>query len=253
MNLRSLYQRKTCPVVTAHRGFSGRYPENTLLAFRKAVEIGVDVVEFDVRETSDGELVILHDALLDRTTNGSGPVGNRTLAELERLNATYWQGPHDTGRRTDGPLGDEAIPTLAEALGLLAGKVGLNIQVYADSPDALDRIIGLYLEHELQASGFLMLRSFAEGLRVRAAAPDVAVCIGEARDNLDRHLSFGVDFIQPTRDCLTNAYVRRLLESGLPANVFYANEPGDMKVLIERGLPGIMTDRPDVLLSILLR
>jgi glycerophosphoryl diester phosphodiesterase len=81
----------------------------------------------------------------------------------------------------------------------------------------------------------------------------VAVCIGEARDNLDRHLSFGVDFIQPTRDCLTNAYVRRLLESGLPANVFYANEPGDMKVLIERGLPGIMTDRPDVLLSILLR
>jgi glycerophosphoryl diester phosphodiesterase len=249
MNLRARYQDRTRTVVTAHRGFSARYPENTLLAFRQAVDIGADIVEFDVRESADGELVIMHDARLERTTTGTGAVADRTLAELKRLNATCWSGPHDTGRRLERPLGDETIPTLAEALDLLAGRVGLNIQVYTDSPGALDRIIRLYRDYDLRESGFLMLRSFAEGERVRAACRDVALCEGEARDDLERHLAFGVDYIQPTRPCLTPGYVRRLLASGLPANVFYANDPEDMNGLIEQGLPGIMTDAPDRLID----
>ena len=103
IKLKTRYQRSSKPVVTAHRGFSGRYPENTLLAFEKAVELGVDIVEFDVRATSDGELVIIHDALLDRTTDGSGSVSSHTLADLKRLNAAYWRGPHNTGIRIDAP------------------------------------------------------------------------------------------------------------------------------------------------------
>ena len=249
MNLRARYKGKKRPVVTAHRGFSAQYPENTLLAFSKAMEIGADIVEFDVRESADGELVILHDARLERTTTGTGAVTDFTLAQLKRLNATCWSGPHDTGHRLEQPLGSETIPTLIETLDLLAGKVGLNIQVYTDSPGALERLVGLYLEYDLSESGFLMLRSFAEGDRIRAASRDVAICVGETRDKLERHLTFGVDYIQPTRSCLTPDYVRRLLASGLPANVCYANEPDDMQALIKQGLPGIMTDAPDRLIA----
>ena len=251
LNLRSRYGFHGKPVVTAHRGFSGRYPENTLPAFEKALELGVDIIEFDVRESSDGALVILHDALLDRTTDGKGPVNGHSLSELKRLNATYWQGTHDTGVRSAAPVCQEGIPTLEETLAVLAGRVGLNIQVYTDHPASLERIVKLYLRYDLQASGFLMLRSFSEGEFVRAISPEVAICIGEDRANLDRHLSFGVDYVQPTRACLTDLYVRRLLESKIPANVFFANDPNNMSTMIEQGVPGIMTDVPDVLLDLL--
>lgn len=147
MKLQTRYKSST-PVVSAHRGYSSRYPENTLLAFEKAVELGVDIVEFDVRESSDGELVIIHDAMLDRTTDGSGPVNSHSLVELKRLNAACWRGPHDTGMRIDSPSSAERIPTLEEALSALSGKVGLNIQVYTNRQDSLEAIIKLYLKYE---------------------------------------------------------------------------------------------------------
>ncbi|MBT3381195.1 MAG: hypothetical protein HN742_22185 [Lentisphaerae bacterium] len=249
MHLRQLYQTPGKTVVTAHRGFSGRYPENTLLAFTRAVELGADIVEFDVRESADGELVVIHDATVDRTTNGSGPVASHTAAELKALNATYWTGTHDSGHQTAKPVGDATIPTLEEALVTLSGNVGLNIQVYTDTPEALKDIITLYRDHGLGDSAFLMLRSFAEAERVRSVCPDVAVCVGEERANLERHLAFGVDVLQPTKACLSDSYIRRIKETRTPANVFYANSPEDMKLLIDRGVPGIMTDVPDVLMN----
>ncbi len=251
MDLRARYGASLKPVVTAHRGFSGRYAENTLLAFSKAYELGVDIVEFDVRESFDGGLVIMHDASLERTTNGTGRVDQHTLSELKSLNASFWQGPHDVGKRLSNPAGEMKIPTLREVLAMLAGKVGLNIQVYADRQESMEEIVRLYLQHDLRSSGFLMLRSFSEGALVRAMSPDVAICIGEDRANLDRHLSFGVDYVQPTNQCLTDAYIRRLAASGLPANVFFANDCGKMAWLMERKIAGIMTDFPDVLLNLI--
>ena len=251
MRLQELYRQTESPIVTAHRGFSGRYPENTLLAFLKAVELGVDIVEFDVRESSDGALVVIHDALLDRTTNAMGPVVRKSLDELKRLNAGYWNGPHDRGERTAIPAYEVNIPTLEETLRVLAGKVGLNIQIYTERPESLEKIVRHYLDYDLRDSGFLMLGSFPQGELVRGLSPDVAICIGEERNQIDRHVAFGVDFIQPTRECLTTDYVRRLLESRIPANVFYANDPDDMLVMIEQGLPGIMTDVPDILINLI--
>lgn len=239
------------PVVTAHRGFSGQYPENTMLAFTQAFELGVDVLEFDVRESADRGLVIVHDATVDRTTTGTGQVDHHTLLELKRLNASCWEGPHDRGRRLPEPAGHAEIPTLGEVLSAFAGKVGLNIQVYVERPEALAAIVRLYLHYDLRTSGFLMLCSFAEAERVRALSSEVAICVGEDRANLERHLAFGVDYIQPTRQCLTEPYVRRLLETGLPANVFFANDRDAMAELIAMKIPGIMTDVPDVLLELI--
>ncbi len=251
INLRAKYGIRGQPVVTAHRGFSGKYPENTLLAFEKACELGADVVEFDVRESSDGALVIMHDDMLDRTTDGRGLVAQYRLAELKRLNASYWQGSHNNGRRTAIPVCEAGIPTLEEAFKALAGRVCLNIQVYTSRPDVLENIARLYLDYDLRDSGFLMLESFADGAVVRAFSPDVAICIGEDRPNLERHLAFGVDYLQPSTGCLTDSYLKRLIESGMPANVFFANDPDSMLSMIEKGIPGIITDFPDVLINLI--
>ena len=80
-------QSETNIFVAAHRGFSGEYPENTMLAFKEAIKLGVDQIETDVRITKDNELVLIHDSTLERTTNGSGKVCDYTLSELKQLDA----------------------------------------------------------------------------------------------------------------------------------------------------------------------
>lgn len=100
-------QSKSNIFVAAHRGWSSVYPENTMLAFRKAAELHVDQIETDVRVTADGELVIMHDALVDRTTDGVGRVDEKTLAEIRALDAGIWKGSEFAG---------EKVPTFTEFL-----------------------------------------------------------------------------------------------------------------------------------------
>ncbi len=95
------------PKIIAHRGLSALYPENTMIAFRKALELPVDAIEFDVHPTRDGALVLTHDDTLDRCSNGAGPVRDYTLAELAKLDFGSWKAPEFTGI---------AIPTLQEVL-----------------------------------------------------------------------------------------------------------------------------------------
>ncbi|MDP6051859.1 MAG: glycerophosphodiester phosphodiesterase family protein, partial [Candidatus Latescibacteria bacterium] len=80
--------------VVAHRGFSGEYPENTVIAFDEALKLEVDMIELDIHLSRDHELIIIHDATVDRTSNGNGSVGNMTLSEIKRLDAGSWM---DTG------------------------------------------------------------------------------------------------------------------------------------------------------------
>ena len=104
--------------VIAHRGFSGRYPENTITAFKKAVKIGVDEIEFDVKITSDGHLVILHDPTVERTTDGKGNISEMTLKEVKRLDAGSWFRSEYRGTK---------IPTFEELLKNIPNSVELNI------------------------------------------------------------------------------------------------------------------------------
>lgn len=250
MTLRELYEQPGRTVVTAHRGWSGRYPENTLTAFSEAAKIGADVVEFDVRRTSDGELVVIHDESLDRTTDGSGPVSERTLADLERLNATFWQGPHDTGHRSATPAGDESIPTLRDSLSALAGRIGMNVQVYTADHDALKTIVGLFTEFGLHDSAFLMLNTFSEADYARRLDSRVPVCTGEDRADVEKQLRRGMDYLQPAYGDLTEEYVARARAAGARVNVFYANTAERARLLVHAGIPGILTDCPDVVMRV---
>ena len=103
-----------------HRGNADECPENTLASFRSAIELGVDVIECDVHRAEDGGLAIIHDHLLDRTTNGSGLVRDHTMAELKQFDAGSWKDPRFAGER---------IPSLEELLALAGGKVGVAIEI----------------------------------------------------------------------------------------------------------------------------
>lgn len=104
--------------VAAHRGWSAKYPENTMEAFRAAAELGVDQIETDVRVTKDGELVLMHDATVDRTTDGTGLVREKTLAEIRRLDAGIKKGAEFAGCR---------VPTLKEFLDYMASLPEMTI------------------------------------------------------------------------------------------------------------------------------
>src|SRR5881275_3461624 len=103
-----------------HRGNADECPENTLTSFRSAIELGVDVIELDVHRSEDGALPVIHDHLLDRTTDGSGLVRDYTMAELKRLDAGSWKNPRFKGER---------IPSLDEVLALAKGQVGVAIEI----------------------------------------------------------------------------------------------------------------------------
>lgn len=108
------------PVCWAHRGYSARYPENTMAAFRAAVDAGADGIELDVTLSSDNRVIVIHDAHLDRTTNGTGPVSSKTSAELQTLDAGAWYSPDFAGER---------LPSLKEVLDEIGGKLLLNIEI----------------------------------------------------------------------------------------------------------------------------
>jgi glycerophosphoryl diester phosphodiesterase len=108
------------PLLGGHRGNPDEYPENTLASFRSAIELGVDVIECDVHLSDDRQLAVIHDHLIDRTTNGSGLVRDYTLAELKGFDAGTWK---------DARFAGETIPSLAEVLAVAKGKVGVAIEI----------------------------------------------------------------------------------------------------------------------------
>jgi len=120
MGLDLLRREGSPPKLVGHRGACDVAPENTLASFERAWRDGADVVELDVRLSADGHVVVLHDALLDRTTDGTGYVGDRTLAELKQLDAGSWFDPRYAGER---------IPTLDEVLDWARGKAGLLLEL----------------------------------------------------------------------------------------------------------------------------
>lgn len=252
-DLEALYANPEHIVVTAHRGLSARYPENTLLAFEQALAVGCEAIEFDVHGTADGVPVIMHDHTVDRTTDGTGPVSSLRLAELKKLNASCWEGPHVWGgyRRKRPRFSGVTVPTLEEALDLLTGQVALNIQVYAETREVQERIVELYAGHGLYGQAFLMVSSFAEAEVFRQLDPEVELCVGEDRANCRRHHEFGLRLMQPWREDVNETYAAELVGLGMWANMFYTNTVQEFETFWRPGLRGVLSDLPDVLLRYL--
>lgn len=135
-------QSKTNVLVAGHRGIRAKYPENTMFSFRKAKELGVDMIEMDVRLSKDGIPVVIHDARLERTTNGTGFVSSYTLEQLQQL---------DAGVRFNGVFPGCTIPTLEEFLAWVAedDKLLLNVEIKEMTHECVDKTLALLMKYNL--------------------------------------------------------------------------------------------------------
>lgn len=163
------------PEIVAHRGFSARAPENTLAALEAAIRAGVESVEVDVQTAACGTPVLFHDSMLGRTTNGVGPLGRRTLAQLSVLDAGSWFGRAFRGER---------IPTLHDALRSLRGRIGrvyLDIKGYREMED-LDRLVEIAASAAMAEDCVFVSGDWIVLNRFRSVAPEMkrAYLVGEA-------------------------------------------------------------------------
>lgn len=151
------------PRVIAHRGASAERPESTLAAFCRAIEIGADAIEIDVRTSQDGVLFLLHDPTLDRTTDGAGPAAQRTIAELQAL---------DAGGRFDASYRGERIPTLVETLELCRGKIDVLLDLKEDNDAFAKAVADAVLNHGDPARTIVGVRSASQARIFRRLLPD---------------------------------------------------------------------------------
>lgn len=246
--LTELYGSKNGPVAIAHRGACHVMPENTIPAMRRAVELGADMIEFDLRMTRDGIPVLLHDPTIDRTSNGTGKPGDYTLAELKTFNFG----------KMNNCLPDDfiQIPTFEEILAEFREQCGMNIQVYADSENDLKAILDLYKKYDMYDRGFLALSTFAAAERSKAIDPkaDFGILEGWKERSLPERLiqcrNAGARFAQPIRVSLTPESLPTARKIGLLANVFVANTEEEILPLIKDGASGILTNHIDVLVKL---
>ena len=152
-------------LIAAHRGASMRAPEDTALAFEAAFDVGVDIVEMDVRDTADGAYVIMHDDTVDRTTNGAGLVSDLTLAEIEDLlvDDSAFGGIH----------GEVRVPTFAQALAVVRDRGG---QAYLDmKTDAVEGAVAVVVAEGMEPACFVYSSEPGKLARVRAVSPNVRI------------------------------------------------------------------------------
>ena len=232
----------------AHRGASGTYPENTLLAFQKALDIGVDEIELDLYMTKDDHLIIMHDSTVDRTTDGTGSISDLTLAEIKALDAGIAFGEQFRGER---------VPTWEEALELVQGKVGLNVHLKeGGNPDGhYERKVAKALSHFQMVEDSIMTCSDAS-VGIFAEIDSRIECrIFRANrtpeEYIRKSVEMGLRTMQPGRDITTRDFVQKAHEARRIVHVFYADTPEDMQAYIEIGVDGILTNYPERLKAVL--
>jgi len=234
-------------LILGHRGASGEAPENTLAAFRLALEQGAEGFELDVTLSADGVPVVIHDDTIDRTTNGTGEVARLTLSELKKLDAGSWKSERYAGER---------IPTLEEVFLEFGGRAVINVELKDDpSPDKrlAPHVVQLIQAHRLQTR--VMVSSFYYDNVRRVKANDVTLAVGLLYDffsagplltgwlngTLPPHEAHHPDYhlVNP----LTMAFYRRARQR---VNVWTVNDEAEMRRLARLGVDSLMTDFPAV-------
>lgn len=257
------------PLCIAHRGASSLAPENTLAAARKALQIGADMWELDVSVTADGELVVLHDDSLARTTNAPLLFPDRapwlistfTLAEVRQLDAGSWfietdpfgtiaAGAVSPAEQT--ALRGEPIPTLGEAL-LLTREHNwrVNVEIKALIPPLTDFPVVeavVRLIESLGMSGQVLLSSFVHPFMQQAKTLNPAIAAAALLDEGEAWPSgLTVDAFHPHHTSVEPARIQALHRAGIGVNPWTVNDPAEMKQLIAAGVTGMFSDFPQVL------
>jgi len=240
----------SCPSVirVAHRGASAQYPENTLLAFRQAIEQGVDALEVDIHLTGDGELVVIHDSTLERTTDGYGNIRDHGLQEIRKLNA---------GQGEKVPLLTEVIRLAREA------QIRLCVEIKGGTETEGLNIAEAMIS-TLEANDFLshaIVTSFSSKalLRAKALNPEVSTMLDPSpQDGTLTPREVCAQALMASANCLsydfrflTPEIVRECQLTGLALWPWDPDDPDDIRQVIRLGVHGIMTNRPDMLNKVL--
>lgn len=242
-------------VVIAHRGGSLLRPENTITAFDHAVSLGVDGLECDVQLSRDGEVVIMHDPTVDRTTSGSGAVASFTADELAHLDAGAKFGP-DAGWPYRGQ--GIGVPTLRTFLKRYQ-SLPLVVEVKGDDPEVADR--ALTLIRDARAEDRVIVCGFSDRVmaHVRRVFPHIPTSASRPEVESARLRSFfgikprvtgyavlQVPFRFRGRQVLWRGYVRAARRAEVPVHAWIVDRPEDLQAVIAWGATGLISDRPDL-------
>lgn len=235
--------------VVAHRGYSGKYPENTMLAFEKAVEAKADEIELDVQLTKDGELVVFHDEMIDRTTNGNGLLLSYNLKEIKQFNAA----------KLFPQFGKSEIPTFEEYCAWVAKQpITTNIEIktgviyYEDIEKKTVKMLEKYnLTERVMFSSFNHM-SLVETKKFAPSIPVGALIEHRGIGNPGYYChKFGFEFYHPGYKGLTDLAIADLKKFGVGANVWTVNDMDTLEKLDEWKVSGVITNYPIVCKSYL--
>lgn len=235
------------PWVVAHRGASGHAPENTMAAFRRAVELGATFIETDLHLTKDAALIAIHDSTLDRTTSGRGPVRNFTLAEIRELDAGSWYGTQ---------FKNERVPTLEEIVAFAReADIVFYLEVKAADVWGVEHALVSALRKAQEAMRIAVL-SFDLNALANVRKLDASLMTGflfekKRPDAVQAAAGIGVRQLAPRADLLSATLVEQAHSEHLQVVTWTVNEPEQMRAAIATGVDGVMTDYPDRLVKVL--
>jgi glycerophosphoryl diester phosphodiesterase len=230
-------------VKIAHRGASGYFPENTRLAFEKAIEARADMIEIDCQTTSDGHIVVFHDERLNRTAGVSGTVKNKTLQQLKKLDVGQWKKRSFRGER---------VLTLEEVLEIIAGKVDLCVdikQFNASQPGMEIKLLFIVSHYDYLDQTIFSSLDYHCLERVRELAPEARIGViygaGVKADPFVAAERLEASSIHVQRQMATRPFLDKAWETGLDVHVWTVNEVRDIEKFASLGVQGIVSDYPE--------
>ena len=229
---------------SAHRGVNATYPENTIPAFREAIRLGAQQIEFDVCRSKDGQLVIMHDLSVDRTTNGKGLVAELTFEEIRQL---------DAGIKKDVKFAGVQVPACEEVIDILPENVWINIHMKTDEKAAV-MVAKIIVEKKRTHQAFIACnRSCADA--VRQVYPQVMICNMERHGNdVSRYVRETIEqkcqFLQLTQLCSPEE-MKQLKSAGVKVNYFGVQSPEHCRQLFKAGVDFPLVDDLELYMKLL--
>lgn len=241
-------------LIIAHRGASAYYPENTMVAFEKAVAMNADMIEIDVMMSKDRVPVVFHDAGLKAHTDGEGKLKDHTLSELKKMDAGSW---------FDEQFSDQTISTLEEVLEFAAGTIALNIEIKKEAvTDELydgieEKVLKLVRKYEMER--YVLFSSFdyraVRHLKAFDKSLSVALLYNKKKSNEKLPSELISEYDADAFNCTFRQFNKKrqadIKKHNIPTFVYTVDQPKRMRKLIDRGVNGIFTNKPDVLREVL--
>ena len=238
------------PLLVAHRGASGHAPENTPAAFRLALEMKVDGIELDVHMARDGSIVVIHDSTVDRTSNGRGRVGAKTLPELRSLDAGSWFN-RAFPRKARPEYAGQQIPTLQEVIEIVKNRARLYIEIKDPDlyPDSLEpELLSIVRQYKMRDRVVFLSFNRRALRKMRELDPTIPIALLIARlgvDPVKAARSLRAGGLAVRHKLLTPALAETVLGSGLSLIAWTVDSPKDLDRMIEAQVSAIITNYPD--------